>query len=598
MIIEEIIEDLKDFLYHVYGAEALDQGWSNICIEIPRNSSHGDLSTNAAMVLCSIVKQSPLDVAHVVEEFLKKQEYMQSTCVVAPGFVNMTLDPQQWTRVLHTILKEKCRYGTGSRNGLKVNIEYVSANPTGPLHVGHARGAVVGDALGNLMEKAGYQVQKEYYINDGGSQVCAFGRALSFRYLQVCQGLSEQDVEEKINSGEMQYGGDYVLTLAQALWEKYGEDYREIDQHQEFFQSYGTQEIMKMIQEDLALLGIEHHVFTSEKQLQQDGKVAEALAYLESQSLIYKGVLEPPKGKQKGQQQGQQKGQQEDPWERREQLLLKTVDFGDDLDRPLYKKDGELTYFATDIAYHYNKYVRGADILVNVWGADHGGYVRRLEAAVQAMTQKKAVFDVKLCQLVKLMDQGKEVKMSKRSGNFITLRELVNDIGKDSVCFMMLTRKNDAPLTLDYATILEQSNDNIVFYVQYAYARMCSVVKHGKTLWPHRDIEAMDFQKYVFHSVLLSEPLVIEILKKMAIWGNFIKNAARVREVHRIATYLIELAALFHSLWSKGKLSKELKFIDPEKEDDTFQALMFIQALRYVMQSGFEIINVEAKETM
>jgi len=556
-------------------------------VELPRDPSHGDLSTNAAMVLAKKVKLKPRDLADLFVGAFQDIEIVQEASAAGPGFVNLTLSDQFWQAQLRPILEAKVRFGfVANASGEKVNVEYVSANPTGPMHVGHCRGAVFGDALANLLDAAGYDVTREYYINDAGAQVDQLARSAHLRYREAL-GEKIGDIPEGL------YPGDYLIPVGQALAEKHGAAFLECseDEWMPAVRDFAIDRMMDMIRDDLRALGIEQEVFFSERDLQKANGPSSnrsaldaALHKLTSDGLIYQGVLEPPKGKKP------------DDWEEREQTLFRATDFGDDTDRPLLKSDGSYTYFASDIAYHNNKFERGFAEMIDVWGADHAGYIKRMQAAVKAITGGRGTLDVKICQLVRLFRDGEPVKMSKRAGTFVTLREVVDEVGADVVRFIMLFRKNDAALDFDFAKVLEQSKDNPVFYVQYAHARVHSVLRMAlETLAPEDIADDSIVNANVQKLTNVSE---IALMKQMAAFPRLVQNAATTHEPHRIAFYLYELASEFHSLWNKGKDDPTLRFVIPQDKDVTLARLAMVRAVGWVIAAGLGILGVRPLEEM
>ena len=552
--------------------EGLD--FANVAVEPPRDAAHGDMATNAAMVLAKPSKSNPREIATKLAELLQADPRVDLAEVAGPGFLNMRLPADVWTKVVAATYDAgfgKSDLGAGKR----INVEYVSANPTGPLHVGHTRGAVFGDALASLLDFAGYDVTREYVINDGGSQIDTLARSSYLRYLEA----NGRDV----SFPDGVYPGDYLIPVGVALKDKFGDQFVDADEQawMETFRNFATDAMMDLIRDDLALLGVEMDVFFSEKSLYGTGKIEAAIASLDDKGLIYEGVLEPPKGKKP------------EDWEPREQTLFKSTDYGDDQDRPIKKSDGSWTYFAPDIAYHYDKVERGFDELINVFGADHGGYVKRMKAAVSALSDTKVPLDIKLTQLVKLFKDGEEFKMSKRAGTFITLRDLIEQVGADVTRFVMLTRKNDAPLDFDFAKALEQSKDNPVFYVQYAHARVCSVLRKATDA----GLDVSD--KALAMADLTSNTHEAELIlaKKLAEWPRLVEIAARTNEPHRIAFYLYELAGEFHALWNKGNDTPELRFL----QDDLAKSLPKIalaRAAAIVISAGLGILGVTPAQEM
>ena len=545
---------------------------AGVTVEPPRDPLHGDMATNAAMVLAKAAKKNPREIAEKLAKRLASLDIIDSSEVAGPGFLNLRINVKVWQSIFRKVLELGNSYGrTGLGNNSRVNVEFVSANPTGPLHVGHTRGAVFGDALSRLLSFAGYDVTREYYINDGGSQVDTLARSVYLRYLEA----HGKDVAFEDGT----YPGDYLIPVGQALKDKVGSDY--IDKAEHYWlddvRQFATDAMMSLIKEDLASLGIEMDNFFSEKSLYGVGKIEEAIENLKSKNLIYEGVLDPPKGKKV------------EDWEPRIQTLFKSTLHGDDVDRPIKKSDGAWTYFAPDIAYHFDKVDRKFDQLIDVFGADHGGYVKRMKAAVSALSNDEVKFDIKLTQLVKLFKNGEPFKMSKRAGTFVTLRDLVDQVGSDVTRFVMLTRKNDAPLDFDFDRVLEQSRDNPVYYVQYASARIHSVFRKA-------DEAGITFDKKLamneqFETV--THETEIKIAKKLAEWPRLVEIAAKTNEPHRIAFYLYELAGDFHSLWNKGNEISELRFIQEDNHRASCIKMAMISAVLVVISSGLDILGVE-----
>lgn len=557
-----------------------DADLSRLSVEQPKDASHGDLATNAAMVLAKPAGKNPRALAEEFANRLKSHEMVAEVSIAGPGFINMRLELKSWHQLLTAVLIEGLNYGKPSENGLKVNVEYVSANPTGPMHVGHCRGAVVGDALAGLLDWAGYAVTKEYYINDAGAQVDVLARSAFLRYREAL-GEAIGEIPEGL------YPGDYLVPVGEALAKEFGDKLKAMDEAEwlPLVRARAIDAMMAMIRDDLALLNISHDVFFSEASL-KDGRdrVAEAIKALKDKDLIYLGRLEPPKG------------QLPDDWEDREQTLFRSSAFGDDTDRALLKSDGSYTYFASDVAYHYDKVLRGYDELIDVMGADHGGYVKRIKASVEALSEGKTSVDVKLCNLVKLFRDGEPVKMSKRSGTFVTLREVVEEVGSDVVRFIMLTRKNDMPLDFDFAKVMEQSKENPVFYVQYAHARAASVFRNVRTQMPDLDPETIDFTTASYD--VLTDEYEIALIKRLALFPELAIGAARVHEPHRLAFYLYDLASDFHGLWNRGKDSPQLRFIHPESRTLTIARLGLIKAAKTVIAAGLGVLGVSAPDEM
>ncbi len=556
-------------------------------VEPPRDSSHGDLSTNAAMVYAKEAKASGSNARELAIELaanLAQQADVEQAEVAGPGFINIRLKPAVYAEVLRNILSSGGQYGAGAKSTAgPVNVEYVSANPTGPMHIGHARGAVFGDALANLLKFSGRDVTREYYINDAGAQVDVLARSAYLRYLEALG-----DKIEAIPEGL--YPGDYLIPVGEALSREFGSAFRDKPESEWLspFRARAIDAMMAMIREDLKALNIAHDVFSSERALTgADGGpnyVAEAIADLQARGIVYFGRLDPPKG-----------APIED-WEDREQTLFRSTEFGDDVDRPLIKSNGAYTYFATDIAYHKTKIDRGFLSLVDVLGADHGGYVKRMQAAVSAVSHGKATLDVRQCQLVRLMRAGEPVKMSKRSGDFVTLREVVDEVGVDAVRFMMLMRKNDAPLDFDLAKVIEQSQENPVFYVQYAHARGCSVMRQARAAFPDIDLSPEELAGADLS--LLSDESERALLRLMAQFPRLVEQAAAAREPHRTAFFSHDLATLFHAHWNRGKDIRHLRFVNENDRDLTEARMALAAAVIAVLSAALVILGVSAPQEM
>ncbi len=553
---------------------------SKVTAEPPREASHGDISTNAAMVLAKAAACKPRDIADLLAAELQALPAVVTAEVAGPGFLNLRLADSFWYAQMADLLASGTAYGDADLGrGAKVNVEFVSANPTGPMHVGHGRGAVVGDALAALLAKVGYQVCREYYINDAGAQVDMLARSAHLRYRQAL-GEAIETIPEGL------YPGDYLIPLGQAIAAADGAKWQSLAEAEwlGYFRQVAIDAMMQLIRADLEALGVRHDVFTSERTLVEAGGVDRARAFLEGQGLIYQGILEPPKGKLP------------DDWEPRPQTLFRATQFGDDVDRPLQKSDGSWTYFASDIAYHFDKYQRGFTQMIDVWGADHGGYVKRMQAAVKAVTHGEASLDVKLCQMVNLLKDGEPYKMSKRAGTFVTLREVVDEVGKGVVRFIMLTRKNDAQLDFDLIKVLEQSRDNPVFYVQYAHARAHSVLRHGAEMFAGVDLSPAALAAVPLGR--LTDPAELALIKIMAGWPRLVESAAEAHEPHRIAFYLYDLAAAFHGLWNKGKDDATLRFLVAEDQALSLARLAMVRSVALVVASGLAIFGVEPVEEM
>ena len=568
-----------DSLTAMQSEGALPEGldFANVTVEPPRDAAHGDMATNAAMVLAKPAKMKPRDIAEALAAKLLEDARVEVAEVAGPGFLNMRLSPDLWRGVIGAALEQGGDFGRSNMGqGRKVNVEFVSANPTGPLHVGHTRGAVFGDALAALLDFAGHDVTREYYINDGGAQVDVLARSVYERYREAC-GLTPEIAEGL-------YPGDYLVPVGQALKDKVGDSL--LDKGEQFWleevREFATEKMMQMIREDLASLNVEMDVFFSEKSLYGSGRIEAALEELDAKGLIYEGTLPPPKGKP------------DDDWEPREQTLFKSTEHGDDVDRPVKKSDGGWTYFAPDIAYHYDKVQRGFDELIDVFGADHGGYVKRMKAAVSALSDGKVPLDIKLCQLVRLFKDGQPFKMSKRAGNFVTLREVVDLVGPDVTRFVMLTRKNDAPLDFDFAKVLEQSKDNPVFYVQYASARIHSVLRKARDA----GIAVDDATLTAADLSLLAHEAEMAVVKKLAEWPRLVEIAARTNEPHRVAFYLYELAGEFHALWNRGNDLPELRFLQEGDSSATQAKIALIRSVSIVISAGLGILGVTPAEEM
>jgi arginyl-tRNA synthetase len=555
---------------------------SRVLVEPPRDATHGDMATNAAMVLAKDAAKKPRELADAIAEKLRADDLIETVDVAGPGFINLTLKAPVWAAALRTAIKAGPAYGHGAATA-KANVEYVSANPTGPMHVGHCRGAVFGDALANLLAFAGHDVTREYYINDAGAQVDVLARSAFLRYREA--------LGETITIPEGLYPGDYLKPVGEALAAEYGRALNQMPETQwlPLVRAKAIAMMMAMIREDLAALNVKHDVFYSERSL-VEGKdeVRATIEKLQAEDKIYQGRLAPPKG-----------APIED-WEDREQTLFRATAFGDDVDRPLLKSDGSYTYFASDIAYHKSKFDRGFAEMIDVWGADHGGYIKRMQAAVKAITGGKGALDVKIVQLVRLLRAGEPVKMSKRSGDFVTLREVVDEVGKDAVRFMMLYRKNDAVLDFDLAKVIEQSRENPVFYVQYGHARAHSIFRNAREEVPELPQDGAARAAFLGQAAveLLSDPAELALMKKIAAWPRLIEAAAASHEPHRVAFYLYELASEFHAQWTRGKDSPHLRFIIQSDPRLTVARLSLVQGVVTVLSSGLALLGVGAPEEM
>ncbi len=571
------IGEIEKALQTMQAAGELPNGlnFSGLTAEPPRDPAHGDIATNAAMVLAKPAGKKPRDIAEALLVHLRKIPDVVDGSVAGPGFINLKLTDAFWRARLSDCLKEGIAYGDSQTGkGHKVNVEYVSANPTGPLHVAHARGAVVGDALANLLLKAGYGVTKEYYINDAGAQVDKLGQSTYLRYKEAL-GEDIGTIPEGL------YPGEYLKEIGAAIARRDGARWigkPEADWLPEM-RSFAIATLMAEIKADLETLGVHIDVYSSERALVESGAVDRAFKDLEAKGLIYRGRLEPPKGKAP------------DDWEDREQVLFRATQFGDEVDRPLKKSDGSWTYFANDIAYHHDKYRRGFGDMIDIWGADHGGYVKRMKAAVGAITDKKGELDVKLCQLVRVMRNGELVRMSKRAGTFVTLRDLLDEVGPDVVRFTMLTRKNDAPFDFDLVKATEQSRDNPVWYVQYCHARTRSVMRQASAAGIAIDgLDSVPLDR-------LGDAGELALIRLVAQWPRQVEAAAAAHEPHRVGFYLYDLAAAFHAHWNRGK-EDNVRFVVEGDAEVTRARLALVQAVGFVIQSGLKVFGVTPVDEM
>jgi arginyl-tRNA synthetase len=558
---------------------------SRVTVEPPRDPAHGDMATNVAMVLAKDAGKKPRELAEAYAQKLRADDLVAKVEIAGPGFINLTLKPSAWTAALRNAVQLGPQYGKSDiGHSVPVNVEYVSANPTGPMHVGHCRGAVFGDALTNLLAFAGFAVTREYYVNDAGAQVDQLGRSAYLRYREAL-GESIGAIPEGL------YPGEYLRPVGETLAAEYGDALTKQPEAEwlPVVRAKAIAMMMAAVRADLAALNIAPDVFYSERSL-VDGNVdlvAATIDWLRTRGYVYEGRLPPPKG-----------ASQED-WEDREQTLFRSTAFGDDIDRPLKKSDGSYTYFASDIAYHRSKLDRGFRALIDVWGADHGGYIKRMQAAIAALSESRAELDVKVVQLVKLLRAGEPVKMSKRAGEFVTLREVVDEVGRDAVRFMMLFRKNDAVLDFDVAKVLEQSRDNPVFYVQYGHARGKSVFRNAREAFP--DLPADLSNPAVLADVTLerlSDPTELALMRQIALYPRVVEAAAAAHEPHRIAFYLFDLASEFHALWTLGNTSPHLRFIIQNDRQMTLARLVLVQGVVTVLASGLGLLGVAAPNEM
>jgi arginyl-tRNA synthetase len=546
---------------------------SRVVFELPREASHGDIATNAAMVLAKQVGNSPRDLAKLFATKLKTINGVTNVKIAGPGFLNIEVEEELWTKEIANILTAGSSYGKSKIGaGKTVNIEFVSANPTGPLHAAHARGAVIGDALAGLMEFCGWKVTREYYINDAGGQVDVLARSTYLRYCEA-QGRDIGAIPAGL------YPGIYLRDIGEALVARDGKKY--LDQPETewmpFVRKFAIDAIMQGIKDDLMALGVQMDKFSSERSLVNTGAVQRAIEKLQQDGHLYRGVLQPPKGKEP------------EDWEPREQLLFKASNFGDDTDRPLQKSDGTWTYFAADVAYHLDKLKRTGGQLINIFGADHGGYVKRMTAAVAALSGKRSALDIKLCQLVSLLENGLPVKMSKRAGTFVTVKDVIDAVGADVIRFIMLTRRNDQTLDFVFAQVTEQSRDNPVFYVQYAHARARSVIRQFEKHSTFPKKANLD---------LLNDPAELALVKMLVTWPKLVESAATAHEPHRIAFYLVDLASSFHSLWNAGRKNPALRFILEQDDTITAARMQLVMATSLVICTGLNVLSIKALEEM
>ncbi len=544
-----------------------------ISVEPPKDESFGDISTNIAMLFAKILEKPSVDIAKIVKVELLKNKFIKEVEIAGPGFINLKLDESVWFQCCKYILESNIDYGSSNIGSLKkINIEYVSANPTGPMHIGHARGAVFGDSLANLLDFVGYDVTREYYINDAGEQVINLAKSVYIRYLNLLN-ISNDGFAENL------YPGEYLIKVAEKIHIDHGDKFVDKPEIEwlPYFKNVSVKTMMNLIKKDLSSINVHHDIFTSEEEIHKKGYIKKIINILEKKNLLYKGVLAAPKGKLK------------DDWESRPQLLFKSTEFEDDVDRPLQKSDKSWTYFAADAAYHYDKFMRDYFSIINIWGADHGGYIKRVEGVIKAISDNNVNFEVKLCQLVNLSSSGKPVKMSKRSGNFITMREVIDSVGPDVLRFIMLTRKNDASLDFDMVQVKEESKENPVYYVQYAYARINSLFLKAKNL--KIENKKIDFS-------LLNSNEEINLMKLMAKWPRFVEAAAKAQEPHRITIFLNDLASAFHASWSKGNEDSKMRYIIESDLNVTNSRLALAKAVQMLIGIGLKILGVKPLEKL
>ena len=574
-----IFEDIRKIIVNVAISIGVKDNniLNKITAEPPKDDSHGDIATNIALLSSKFLKKNPKEIAIDIVAIIINNKFINEAKIAGPGFINLSLDKAIFYKCCQNVLIHKYQYGKSNYGKLeKVNIEYVSANPTGPMHIGHARGAVFGDSLANLLEYVGYDITREYYINDSGQQIINLAKSVYFRYLELLN-------EDKILFTDDMYPGEYLIPVAQIIIKKYGDKFLKVEESEwiEIFKKISIDCMMNLIKEDLLSINISHDVFTSENSLKSNGYIDKVVNILDNNNMIYEGVLEAPKGLKK------------EDWESRPQLLFKSTLHGDDLDRPLKKSDNSWTYFAADAAYHYEKYIRKFTSIINIWGADHGGYVKRIEGIVKSISESSIKFNVKLCQLVNLSDNGKPVKMSKRAGNFITMKSVVNSVGADVLRFIMLTRKNDAPLDFDMLKVKEQSKDNPVYYVQYANIRINSLYKKAINIGIdlNSDLEDINFS-------LLKESSELNLIKIISKWPRQVELAAIANEPHRITFYLNDLASAFHYSWSLGNTKSELRYFVEGDINLTLARLSLAKVVKIILFSGLSIIGVKSVEDL
>ncbi len=574
-----IFEDIRKIIIDVAISMGIEDKniLNKITSEPPKDETHGDIATNIALLSSKILNKNPKKIAADIIILIKKNEYIYEAKIAGPGFINLYLDKAIFYECCRKVLCYKNKYGKSNYGNLeKVNIEYVSANPTGPMHIGHARGAVYGDSLANLLEYVGYNITREYYINDSGQQIVNLAKSVYLRYLEILNNKKEIFKDDL-------YPGEYLIPVAQNIINNYGDKFLNCDEIAwlDTFKKISISSMMDLIKDDLSSINIHHDVFTSEEFLKSNGFIEKVVKILNENNMIYEGVLEPPKGLKK------------EDWKSRPQLLFKSTAFGDDVDRPLKKSDNSWTYFAADAAYHYEKFLRNYSSIINIWGADHGGYIKRIEGIIKSFSSSTINFDVKLCQLVNLKSDGKPVKMSKRAGNFVTMKSVVDSVGADVLRFIMLTRKNDAPLDFDILKVQEQSKDNPVYYVQYANIRINSLYKKAINLGIdlNEDIDNIDFE-------LLDNTFELNLIKIVSKWPRQVEAAAKANEPHRITFYLNDLASAFHYSWSLGNTNSELRYIVEDNIKLTTARLSLAKIVKIILFSGLSIIGVKPAEDL
>lgn len=578
-IFMNIFEDIRKIIIDVAISMGIEDKniLNKITSEPPKDETHGDIATNIALLSSKILNKNPKKIAADIIILIKKNEYIYEAKIAGPGFINLYLDKAIFYECCRKVLCYKNKYGKSNYGNLeKVNIEYVSANPTGPMHIGHARGAVYGDSLANLLEYVGYNITREYYINDSGQQIVNLAKSVYLRYLEILNNKKEIFKDDL-------YPGEYLIPVAQNIINNYGDKFLNCDEIAwlDTFKKISISSMMDLIKDDLSSINIHHDVFTSEEFLKSNGFIEKVVKILNENNMIYEGVLEPPKGLKK------------EDWKSRPQLLFKSTAFGDDVDRPLKKSDNSWTYFAADAAYHYEKFLRNYSSIINIWGADHGGYIKRIEGIIKSFSSSTINFDVKLCQLVNLKSDGKPVKMSKRAGNFVTMKSVVDSVGADVLRFIMLTRKNDAPLDFDILKVQEQSKDNPVYYVQYANIRINSLYKKAINLGIdlNEDIDNIDFE-------LLDNTFELNLIKIVSKWPRQVEAAAKANEPHRITFYLNDLASAFHYSWSLGNTNSELRYIVEDNIKLTTARLSLAKIVKIILFSGLSIIGVKPAEDL